>query len=316
MSAGEHDRVAVDEQALVFDCQGSELLGMVHRPARHAGRGLLCVVAGGPQYRGGVARGQVDMARVLSAHGVPVMRFDYRGIGDSEGPFRGYPHVEPDLRAAIAAFQQAVPGLQEIVLWGGCDAASAIMINAWKFPQVVGMAVGNPWVHSEELGDQAAVAHYRRRLLDKDFWLKVARLQYDPREALGTLARNLRSRVARKLGAGSGTGRAEVKVQDDPGLPPLLRMRLGLERFKGDVLLVISGRSLQSKEFDGLLAVDAAWQQAIKAPRSVQRSDLPEADHNFSSVGTREQLAPAVLHWLQALPTADHRPHRTPLRTR
>lgn len=304
MSAGEHDRVAVDEQALVFDCQGSELLGMVHRPARHAGRGLLCVVAGGPQYRGGVARGQVDMARVLSAHGVPVMRFDYRGIGDSEGPFRGYPHVEPDLRAAIAAFQQAVPGLQEIVLWGGCDAASAIMINAWKFPQVVGVAVGNPWVHSEELGDQAAVAHYRRRLLDKDFWLKVARLQYDPREAIGTLARNLRSRVTRKLGGGARTGAAASTAQDDPSLSPLLRMRLGMERFKGDVLLIISGRSLQSKEFDELLAVDAPWQAAMRAPRSLQRRDLPEADHNFSSVATREMLAPAVLAWLRAIAPA------------
>ena len=66
--------VAVQEIPLVFECNGCELIGMLHLPQEHTGRGMLSVVAGGPQYRGGVCRMQTNMARELAAAGVPVMR--------------------------------------------------------------------------------------------------------------------------------------------------------------------------------------------------------------------------------------------------
>ena len=71
------------------------------------------------------------------------MRFDHRGLGDSEGVFKGFRELEADLAAAIDAFVGAVPGMEEVVLFGGCDAASGIMINAWKFPRVTGIVLGN-----------------------------------------------------------------------------------------------------------------------------------------------------------------------------
>lgn len=284
------------EIPLVFDCEGHELIGMVHLPERAQARGMLAIVAGGPQYRGGVCRMQVQMARHLAAAGIPVMRFDYRGLGDSEGQFRGFQDVQADLAAAIRAFQAQVPGLQELVLWGGCDAASAVLINAWKFPQVTGIVLGNPWVHSAATGDVVAIKHYSQRMRDKDFWLKLLRLQYNPLPALLTLLRGALGRLRRAASGQRAPGPAAI--QDDPTAPFVPRMRNGLRRFNGDVLLLMSGRSLLSQEFDELLASDPGWQQALRSPRRVTRHDIPEGDQAFSSIDTRVEVNRVTRLWL------------------
>lgn len=282
---------------MVFDCQGCRLVGMVHVPAQPRTRGLLSIVAGGPQYRGGLARMQVRLARQLAAEGVPVMRFDYRGLGDSEGRFRGFRHVEADLAAALQAFQTHVPALREVALWGGCDASSASLINGWKFPQVTGLLLGNPFVHSEETGDQVAVAHYRQRLRDKDFWLKLLRGGYNPLPAVATMLRSLRARLRRAL-RGPGDTTAPPAARDDPALPFQQRMCLGLSLFEGDVLMLVSGRSLVSKEFDQLLAQSPAWQQALAAPAQIVRVDLPDADQAYSTIITQNEVIALITRWM------------------
>ena len=284
------------EIPIVFECQGSELIGMLHQPDAPQARGMLSIVAGGPQYRGGVCRMQVQMARHLAAAGIPVMRFDYRGLGDSEGTFRGFQDVAADLAAAIAAFRAHLPGLQEVVLWGGCDAASAVLINAWKYPEVSGIVLGNPWVHNASTGDVVAVKHYSQRVRDTDFWLKVIRLQYNPLPALLTLLRRALMPLTRLLG---GSAKASTAMAaDDPSAPFVPRMRNGLARFKGDVLLLMSGRSLLSQEFDELLSGDPGWQQAVRSPRQLTRHDIPEGDQAFSTLDTRIEVTRVTRLWM------------------
>jgi exosortase A-associated hydrolase 1 len=291
---------AAQEIPLVFDCQGSELIGMLHLPQAHAGRGMLSIVAGGPQYRGGVCRMQINMARELASAGVPVMRFDYRGLGDSEGDFRGFRDVGPDLAAAVAAFQAHVPQLREVVLWGGCDAASAILINAWKLPAVTSLVLGNPWVHSTETSDGVAVQHYSQRIRDKDFWLKLLRLQYNPLPALATLVRRAATKLRPGWGSGSGAGATAAAGTDDVQANFVGRMRKGMAGFGGEVLMLMSGRSLLSREFDQLVSERPAWQQAMAAPRRVVRHVLPDADQAFSTLDARREVTALTLRWMQA----------------
>ncbi|MDQ2695687.1 MAG: hydrolase 1, exosortase A system-associated, partial [Pseudomonadota bacterium] len=111
------------ETAFVFACRGDELPGILHHGAAGAARGLLLVV-GGPQYRVGSHRQFVLLARDLAAAGIPVLRFDYRGMGDAGGDFAGFEGVDDDIAAALDAFFARCPGLREVVLWGLCDAAS------------------------------------------------------------------------------------------------------------------------------------------------------------------------------------------------
>lgn len=284
------------EIPMVFRCEGSDLIGVVHVPEQVRSRGVLFVVAGGSQYRGGMCRMQLQMARDWAARGVPVMRFDHRGLGDSAGEFKGYSDIEADLRAALKTFRQHVPGMTEVVMWGGCDAASATLINAWKFPEVTGIVLGNPWVHNEKTADKVAIMHFGQRIRDKDFWLKVIRLQYNPLPAMMTLLRSALNPLTKRLAGGSATVTADYK--DDPSVHHLVRMRNGLQRFKGDMLMLMSGRSLVSQEFDILVADDASWQQALRAPRLLTRHDLEDADQAFSTIATRIEVSDATVRWV------------------
>jgi len=283
------------ELPIVFDCEGSELVGMIHLPESPCARGMLSIVAGGPQYRGGVGRLQVQMARQLAAAGVPVMRFDYRGLGDGEGRFRGFQDVEADLRAAVRAFRESAPQVREVVLWGGCDAAAAIMINAWKLPEVTGIVTGNPWVHTAETGDAVIVKHhFRKRMKETDFWLKVLRLKYNPLPALATLARS----ALYKLRPRRAEARSASGALDDPSKPFVPRMRVGLTQFKGDMLLLMSGHDYIAREFDEVTAASRAWDGLLDSPRLLRR-DIEGADHTFSKNVWKHAASDAIVDWLR-----------------
>jgi len=90
----------VKEQALVFDCQGEQLIGIIHQGESEIRIGVLIVV-GGPQYRVGSHRQFLLLARALALHGTPVMRFDVRGMGDSGGEQRFFDQLDDDIRAAV-----------------------------------------------------------------------------------------------------------------------------------------------------------------------------------------------------------------------
>ena len=94
----------IQENTFSFSCEGSWLYGILSLPKEEvASRGVLIVV-GGPQYRVGSHRQFTLLARDLAAHGVPVMRFDYRGMGDSEGDARDFEDINEDLCCAADQF--------------------------------------------------------------------------------------------------------------------------------------------------------------------------------------------------------------------
>jgi exosortase A-associated hydrolase 1 len=142
-----------DELALAFRCEDDTLYGVLSAPATPAARGVLIVV-GGPQYRAGSHRQFTLLARALARQGIPAMRFDYRGMGDSSGAPRNFEAVQADLRAAVDQFYAASPGLQEVVLWGLCDAASASLFYARHDPRVRGLVLLNPWGAHRARGSQ------------------------------------------------------------------------------------------------------------------------------------------------------------------
>ena len=280
--------LAEPESPLLFDCAGVQLLGILHHGAADARRAVL-VVVGGPQYRVGSHRQFVLLARRLAAVGIPTLRFDTRGMGDSDGDARTFETIQDDIAAAVERLFGEIPGLQQVVLWGLCDAATAVSFYAPHDPLVAGLVLLNPWVHTTAGEARAFLSYYYpRRVLTGDFWSKLCSGSVDLRDALRGLHRFRRS--AREPRP------AEIAGATAP-LPD--RMLGSLRRFDGRVLLILSGNDLIAREFTGLLTTERAWSSWC-AGTAVERRDLPEADHTFAADRWRGQVEHWTLAWLRS----------------
>lgn len=289
------------EIPLVFDCLGDDLIGIVHKPTEPSEVGVLTIVAGGPQYRAGVGRGMVSLARSLAGHGVAVMRFDYRGLGDSTGQFRGYDHIAEDLQAAVDAFQREVPEVKKVVLWGGCDAASGAMVHGWKISAVESLILGNPWVSTQEIRSAVLRKHYTKRLGEAHFWRKLVRFEYNLKDYAVAGIKKATARLALLVSPreSSQTSGGADAAEDKSG-SATDRMLAGLRQFEGPVLFVMSGRSLVSNEFDELINSDSGWQAVYGRP-ACERLDLPDADQTFSDGDSRARVNQVILDWVQEM---------------
>ena len=286
--------MTVSEQAITFDCAGEMLVGILHRPARPARIGLV-VVPGAPQYRVGSHRQFVLLARDLAAQGIPVLRFDYRGMGDSDGAFRSFEAVSEDIGRAIGELAARVPEVEKIFLWGLCDGASAIGFHAAGDARVAGIALVNPWVRDRDTVDQARVRHYYRdKLRSAELWKRVFSGQVDLGKAFGDLAATL-GRLARRKATGlSGPSSQAIENQ-----PLCARVSTALQAYRGRVLLILSGADLTAQEFDAsVLETDAAASWLGRVDSTLVR--LEGVNHTYSRAVWREQVHQATLDWLRA----------------
>ena len=188
---------ASNEDAVMFSCADETLVGILHRVDRCPhGIGMLIVV-GGPQYRVGSHRQFVLMARRFSTAGYPVFRFDYRGMGDSDGAARTFESVDRDIKAAIDVFLQQVPEMQAVVIFGLCDAASAALMYCSSDNRVAGLILANPWARTVAGEAKAYVRHYYgQRLLQVSFWKKAFAGRVGLIRAITGFSKSVRVRAA------------------------------------------------------------------------------------------------------------------------
>jgi exosortase A-associated hydrolase 1 len=273
--------MTIARQPVAFACGQDWLLGVITRPEKPYTRGVLIAV-GGPQYRAGSHRQFVLLANDLAAQGYAVMRFDYRGMGDSTGEPRSFEKVGEDLRSAIDHFLAKVPAVAEVVIWGLCDAASAALFYAHRDPRVAGIALLNPWVRTAQGEARAQLKHYYlRHAFSAAPWAKLVRGQFDLAASARSFMRNLKKASAGGEGA----------------LPE--RMAHGLARFKGRALLITAGNDLTAKEFLDTARASPRWRKLLRSPRVTQHA-LPEATHTFPSREWRGRVASWTSGWLRS----------------
>lgn len=283
-----------NEHVLQFDCEGESLVGILSGAGIRAGRGVLIVV-GGPQYRVGSHRQFTLLARYLAERGVPTLRFDYRGMGDSDGEIRTFERVDADIRCAIDRFFASVSGLKYIAIWGLCDAASAALLYAHQDTRVSGVVLLNPWVRTEQGLALVHLRHYYvRRLFHASLWQKVARGEFKFREAATAFGKV----VADATGRGLSSGAIEKLPTGDAPLPD--RMEGALRRFQGKVLLILSGNDFTAQEFKDVVAKSRRWRRLLAGER-VTRYDLPEANHTFARRDWRNQVERWTEAWVRNL---------------
>lgn len=264
---------------LTFDCQGATLAGVLHPAAGDIG---VVIVSGGVQTRAGSHRGFVALADRLAAAGYPTLRFDRRGVGDSDGVDGGFRNSAADIAAAIGALRTAFPQLKQIIGWGLCDGAAALALNA-AILGFDGLILANPWTRdvddTTDLPPRAAVAaRYRQRLTSPGEWLRIARHGLDIRKAV---------RGVHRL------------TQREPLSQTARDLAAAVAAYAGPVKLLLSGRDATAQAFAAL------WRTAPFRParsrRDIDLQTLPDATHTFARADDAEAMAEACIVWISGM---------------
>ena len=275
------------DEATLLECNGETLVAILTRPAVPMDTGVVIIV-GGPQYRAGSHRQFVVLSRALSAAGYAVLRFDYRGMGDSTGDLHTFENVNSDISTAIDALLIEVPRVRHVVLWGLCDGASAALLycQATQDARVRGLCLLNPWVRSDASLAKTHVKHYyTQRLRQKEFWVKLVSGQVAWR-ALAGLVGNL------KMALSPQAKQASPAFQD--------RMAVAWRDFDGPILLLLSGDDYTAREFLELARSRAVWAGALQKNQLTQHLEAG-ADHTFSELRLNSVVAKYALDLLGQL---------------
>jgi uncharacterized protein len=282
--------IAYREEGKVFSCGENRLVGVATIPEKANDVGVLILV-GGPQYRVGSHRQFALLARSLAEAGITTLRFDYTGMGDSEGGRREFNQTESDISAAIQVLCST--GVRRVVLWGLCDGASSAMMFAYRNPRVVGMVLLNPWVHEGEYSPQVKLAHfYRPSLSRKDQWHRLLSGKINVPSAVKELASDTLGLIG---------GRALRASADTPKDSFVDAMLEGLERFESNTLIVLSESDLTAREFSTLASSDPRWKAALARSTFTLKTIL-SADHTFSQQPWKDEVSRLSIEWVKQLP--------------
>ena len=274
------------EHYIEFNAAGQLLSAILHRADAHTG---VLIVVGGPQYRVGSHRQFVKLSRYLSAHQVPSMRFDSRGMGDSSGDKLAFYQQDEDISQAIAAFFRHCPGLQQVILWGLCDAASAILIALNKpDPRIAAVVLLNPWVRQSQSQAKTLLRHYYlNRLRQKQFWQKLLAGGIAPLNSLKQLWYTVKASAVSTPASITST---EVTAHNY-----VEAMQQGWQAFSGNIMLISSADDLTAQEFLALCQ-QPKWQALLAR---CQHHSIANADHTFSCQAWREQVEQLTLQFVQ-----------------
>lgn len=293
-----------DITPIVFRCADHDCVGMLHEPAAPSTRGVLIVV-GGPQYRAGSHRQFVHLAHDLAAAGFVALRFDYRGMGDSDGAARTFEDIGTDIRAAVDELTDRHGEIEEVILWGLCDAATAAAFYAAADARVTGLILVNPWVRTEQgIARSYLRNYYGRRLLEPDFWKQLLTGRIRVGKMLTSFCADIAAGIGRRSAApapgdDSGSGKDQHSgTGAAPNSPLPERMAAAVDAFPGPVLFVMSGQDLTAGEFDAA-ARSRPWRRALRGRNNISWARMEAADHTFSRRAWRDELATRCIDWLR-----------------
>lgn len=299
---------------------GLRLFGMLHVPGTGSVRdtGILLLSPGvkmrvGPQclYR--------RMTDLFVRLGFPVLRFDFHGIGDSEGELQEdvlidfYNHIEvgryvDDALDAVQWMQQHC-GVSRVIASGLCGGAVTGLLAGARDDRIVGLlGVGITPVLASRAADASLymtagqIEANRKRYLKKSVlsvrsWVRFLTLRSDYRLMWKALVKPLLLGSAHRGSVGND-GPAEKSQQDNanPLFPPAFFEMLDSGR---PVLLVFSGADRLYWEFqEKFVARYASRLEAVQSGYDLHV--VPNANHVLSLHEWQDDMLDASARWLQS----------------
>lgn len=232
---------------------GQTLRGILHRPREIAADAPAVLwLSAGQKVRQGAWRMNVVIARRLAARGIPVLRFDYHGIGDSDGPDHHGEYVmdlygfiqtggfKDDVASAARMLRDKV-GERPVILGGLCGGAISALFAAPLIEDIAGLLLADLPVtissaarqrfleeHPEELirarpaEAETVMALYFKRLRDPEAWRRLVSGETNYKLLFETLRMRARTRLDTVLPRLGAPAQAWVEARIRPYLPPVI----------------------------------------------------------------------------------------------
>jgi alpha/beta superfamily hydrolase len=299
--------------------RGQQLFGIVHAPADGAPSDLAVILLSpGVKTRVAPHRLYNKLAEMLADCGCWVLRFDFYGLGDSEGTIGE--RLLIDLYASVALgryvedtwdamdWMRSAYGVERFVLSGLCGGALTGALAAPSRPDVAGLlALGLPVMVTGSNLDRykfmttGQLTHLRkgyiRKLLSLKAWLRLLSFRSDFRLIWQSLRRG--RRTAPPAGVPSAASPAGPAPEDagnaNPLFPPAFLTLLNERR---PMLLLFSEMDRLWWEFDEKFL--GAHRAAIEAHRDrVEIGIVPGANHVFTLEEWQDDVLQRGRVWMQ-----------------
>ena len=304
-SAQISDNGALLHESATFLDEAGLLFGIVSEPAAPSSpaRDVVLLLNSGSIHHIGPSRLYVTIARSCAARGIPAIRLDLSGVGDSglrAGEQENAPYADSagvDVREAVEFAVKRYPGAR-MHLFGLCSGAyhglkaaaaglplrSVVMVNPLTFFWKPGMSLEYP-----DFQITSESNRYARNSRSLSSWLKLLRGQVDLRAAAGVLWKRLQVRAKNSLRDVARL--AGFSLKDD--LASELRRIAG----QGTVIYFVFSASDPGHS----MLLEQGGRIVGKAVRGGKMliSIVQEADHTFTSHWKRDELFALLADYLE-----------------
>jgi len=273
------------EEPVQFRCYDKNLFGILHLPDNAIDiKSILLMVVGGPQTRIGSHKLYVQLARKLASHGIAVFRFDYEGIGDSEGEWVSYKFAGPSILAALDYLSNRISSSKNIVLWSLCDGATASAVFAASNQhRVNSMILCNPYLHTEQGRAKTFLKYYYvRRVMEKEFWQKFLSFRISLKESIFSFHDLLKKSKGNSNNGNVLSEEYEIEIHPEEFIKSILN-------FRNPIRFLISSDDFTAMQFYDLCNDHPKLKAAVKS-KKMSIKIINGADHTFSGCGIKQIL--------------------------
>lgn len=321
--------MAASRAAVVFpNRQGLRLFGVLHTPEGGARTDLAVILLSpGVKMRVGPERLYCTLTERLVSLGLPVLRFDFYGLGDSEGEVTEdllkdvYNHIEVgrfvDDTVDSMDWMAREYGTRRFILSGLCGGAITGLLTARHDARVAGLlalaitpvlasrsADPSTYMTSGQLADMRRT--YFDKLLSPKAWLRLLSFKSDYRVIWRALLQPLR-RTPPAPPPAPATDTAAAPAEPDNANPLFPPAFFAMTESRRPILLVFGGSDRLLWEFEEKFV--ARHQARLAAgPQTYEVHTIAQANHVLSFEPWQMAMMDASTAWLRRWFADDLRP--------